>query len=360
MSPREAAATPPRDTAEGPRPDVGASPTTATSPHEIAATGPTDTAQPARADDDASPNSAQSAPLVIRDPNGLANSEAEGPRLAPDPGLYAVLGLDPSASDTEIQTTYRRQAARMLNSGTTNTHAMRELNVAYEVLGNPVRREEYDRVRRYQSMSQSPPGPIRPGAKAASRITRRSRPRHVVQPRYAGLPDVLAVIVVVGLAVLAGALLIPRLSIDLSPLKAMQNVLPLSNSQRRVIDTAVSPAPTNAAPTATPRPGVVERFAGSAVSVSSPNPAPNSQQSVVLRLRRDGQPAANVDVWSTVQYRTTEERWPPVGAVKTDAAGTATITFDVGGATPNFPVQVRVFIQADDQQLTWSTSFTPR
>ena len=81
---------------------------------------------------------------------------------------------------------------------------------------------------------------------------------------------------------------------------------------------------------------------------------------MVLRLRRDGQPAANFDVWSTVKYRTTEERWPPEGSVKTDASGTATITFNVGGATPNYPVQVRVFVQADDQQLTWSTSFTPR
>ena len=61
-----------------------------------------------------------------------------------------------------------------------------------------------------------------------------------------------------------------------------------------------------------------------------------------------------------IQYRTTEERWPPVGAVKTDASGTATITFNVGAPTPNYPVQVRVFVQADDQQLTWSTSFTPR
>jgi hypothetical protein len=304
-----------------------------------------------------------SAPLAIVEANGLDKpdvADAEGPRLAPDPGLYAVLGLDPSASDAEIQTNYRRQAARLLNNGSNNTHAMRELNVAYEVLGNPVRREEYDRVRFSQSLTQGPPTPIRSGAKVAARVTRRTRPRHVVQPRYAGLPDVLAVIVVVGLAVLAGTLIIPRLSIDLSPLKALQNVLPLSNSTRRVIDATVTPAPTSAAPTATPRPGVVERFAGTGVSVSNPNPAPNSQQSVVIRLRRDGQPAPNFDVWSIVQYRTTEERWPPAGGVKTDAAGTATITFNVGGATPNYPVQVRVFVQADDQQLTWSTSFTPR
>jgi hypothetical protein len=301
-----------------------------------------------------------------RDSNGLAKTEADdvagggdGPRIAPDPGLYAVLGLGPSASDAEIQTTYRRQAARLLNSGSTNTHAMRELNVAYEVLGNPVRRVEYDRLRLSQSLAKGPT-PIRPGAKSVNRVTRRTRPRHVVQPRYAGLPDVLAVIVVVGIAVLAGVLIIPRLSINLSALNALQNVLPISNTTRRVIDATVTPAPTNAAPTATPRPGVVERFAGSGVSVSNPNPAPNSQESVLIRLRRDGQPAANFDVWSTVQYRTTQERWPGTGSVKTDATGAATITFNVGAATPNYPVQVRVFVQVDDQQLSWSTSFTPR
>ena len=91
------------------------------------------------------------------------------PRIAPDPGLYATLGLDPAVPDAAIQTAYRRRAAKLLRSGATNTHAMRELNVAYEVLGNPVRREEYDRVRVSQSITQSPPAAIRTGAK--SRVT---------------------------------------------------------------------------------------------------------------------------------------------------------------------------------------------
>jgi hypothetical protein len=200
----------------------------------------------------------------------------------------------------------------------------------------------------------------RPGAKAASRVTRRSRPRHVVQPRYAGLPDVLALAMVVGLAVLAGFFIIPRLSINLSGLNALQNVLPASNTNRRAIDTPGTPGSAAAVPSVTPRPGVVERFATSTVSVANPTPAQNSSQSVVIRLRRDGQPAANFDVWTIVQYRTAEERWPATGSVKTDGSGSATITFNVGQATPNFPVQVRAFVQVDDQQLSWSTSFTPR
>jgi hypothetical protein len=37
----------------------------------------------------------------------------------------------------------------------------------------------------------------------------------------------------------------------------------------------------------------------------------------------------------------------------------ATITFNIGPATPNYPVTVHVFAQVGDQQLSWSTSFTP-
>jgi DnaJ domain len=282
-----------------------------------------------------------------------------GPELKADPGLYAVLGLDPAVSDIEIQTTYRRQAARLLGNGSNDTQALKQLNVAYEVLGNPVRRAEYDRLRLSQSLSPGAPTPIRPGAKATTRITKRRRPRHAVQPRYAGIGDVLVVLVVVGLAVVAGALLIPRLSINLSALNALQSVLPLSNSSRRVIDTSATPVPATPLPTATPLPGVAARFVGSNVSVSNPTPGANTPENVIVHLRRDGKPAANFDVWATVKYRTVEERWPATGSVKTDANGTATITFNVGGATPNFPVNVNVFAQVDDQQLSWSTSFTP-
>ena len=76
-----------------------------------------------------------------------AGATAIGPRLPPDPGLYAILGLDPSVSDVVVQTTYRRLAARLLSSGAHDNARLRQLNVAYEVLGNPVRRAEYDRAR---------------------------------------------------------------------------------------------------------------------------------------------------------------------------------------------------------------------
>ena len=60
-----------------------------------------------------------------------------------------------------------------------------------------------------------------------------------------------------------------------------------------------------------------------------------------------------------MRYRTTTERWPATGGVKTDNNGNASITFNVGDATPNYPVTVTVFTQAGDQQLSWTTTFTP-
>jgi DnaJ-like protein len=283
-----------------------------------------------------------------------------GPTIQADPGVYAVLGLDPSASDAEIQTTYRRQAAKLMSSGSNDNQALKRLNVAYEMLGNPVRRAEYDRMRLTQAlMPNASPNPVRPGAKVGARVTRRRRPRHAVQPRYAGLGDVIVVLTVVGLAVVAGFLLIPRFSVNLSALNALQAVLPLQNSQRRVIDVTVTAVPTPQA-TATPPPSISARYSSSTVSVTNPTPAQNSSETVQMRLRRDGQAVPNADVWATVQYRTTEERWPTAGAVKTDANGLATITFNIGTATPNYPVAVHVFTQLDGQELTWSTTFTPQ
>ncbi len=304
------------------------------------------------------PASAETA-LVHLEAAPLATATT-APDIKVEPGLYAVLRLDPSAPDTLIQTTYRRMAAKLRADGSNDNQALKQLNVAYEVLGNPVRRAEYDRLRLSQSLSPGAPTPIRPGSKASTKIARRRRPRHAVQPRYAGLGDVLVVLMVVGLAVLAGLLLIPRLSINLSALNALQNVLPISNTSRRVIDTTVTAVPATPAPTATPLPGVAARFNGTTVSVSNPSPAANTPESVLVHLVRDGKPAAGFDVWATVKYRTVEERWPATGALKTDSSGVATISFNVGAATPNYPVSVHVFAQVDDQQLSWSTTFTPR
>ncbi|HYW90349.1 MAG TPA: DnaJ domain-containing protein [Chloroflexota bacterium] len=296
--------------------------------------------------------------------NGVLVDAARGPRLPLDAGLYAVLGLVPSVSDAEIQTTYRRQAARLLADGTaSDIAALRRLNMAYEVLGNPVRRAEYDRSR----ISLLAPPAARERFQASPKggrpvIRRRSRPHQVVQPRGSGHGDVLVLLIVVALSIAAGTLLIlPRLSINLSALNTLSNVLPVGSNARKAIDPTPTAAPSaTRVPTPTPAPGLADRFAGSTVTVSSANPGQNTPESILIHLRRDGKPAANLDVWANVEYRTTAERWPATGAVKTDDNGAATITFDVGKATPGFQVQVHVVAQVDeDQQLSWSTAFTP-
>jgi DnaJ domain len=296
-------------------------------------------------------------PVLAEGAPVLATAPPEPPLATLDPGLYGVLGLDSSASDVQIQTTYRRMAAKLLRNGSSNQE-LKQLNVAYEVLGNPVRREEYDRLRRRQGLAPGAPTPIRPGAKVATRVTRRRRPRQAVQPHYAGLGDVMVVLMVVGLAVVAGFLLIPRLSVNLTALNALQAVLPLSSGTRPVLNVTVTAVPT-AAPTATPEPSVSAQYSSSTVAVSNPNPAQNSSESVQIHLRRDGRPVPNSAVWASVQYRTIQERWPATGAVQTDSNGAATITFNIGPATPNYPVTVTVFAQVGDQQLSWAASFTP-
>jgi len=290
----------------------------------------------------------------------IETQAAVGPRLEPDPGLYAVLGLDPAVSDAEIQTTYRRLAARLLGGGSREHAALRQLNVAYEVLGTRVRRDEYDHLRLAQLLAPGAPPPIRAGAKEPVRVTRRRRPRHAVQPQTAGFAYVFVVLIVVGLAAAVGALIIlPRLSINLSALNALQSVLPLPNPTRAPVTGTPTPSAT-AAPTPTVGPAVAARFAGSTVGVSAANPPQNSVQNVLVKLRRDGQPAADADVWAIVKYSTTDERWPATGTVKTDTAGAATITFNIGRAIPEHAVPVEVFAQVDDQQYSWSTTFTPR
>jgi DnaJ domain len=299
-------------------------------------------------------------------PNGAV---AQDEPIAGDPGLYGVLGLTPSASDAEIQSAYRQQASKLVAIETNkDIQALRQLNAAYEVLGTPVRRAEYDQARTQPSapVLAGPSTFVRPDVKQAARIVRRRRPRQLVVPREAGLTEVLVLVLVVAFSALAGWQLVPRLSINLSGLTGLAGVIPAGSPVRRVIEPTVTPAP---AATPTPAPSETEvdpaeelaaHFDGSTVTVASASPRTNSPQTVVVKLRRDGEPAANVEVWSTVQYRTTQERWPPAGTLRTDASGNASITFNVGPATPGYPVEVQVFAQVDDQQLSWTTTFTPR
>ena len=60
--------------------------------------------------------------------------------------LYDILGVDRKATDEEIKIAYRRKAATAHpDKGGSQAH-MAELNRAWECLGDPVRRLEYDRT----------------------------------------------------------------------------------------------------------------------------------------------------------------------------------------------------------------------
>jgi hypothetical protein len=86
-----------------------------------------------------------------------------------------------------------------------------------------------------------------------------------------------------------------------------------------------------------------------------------SNVTVTLRLVQEGQPVPGAQVFLVVRYRTVAERQPPgTGAARTDAAGTASITFNIDSATRDYPVAVEVTAVVDSQEVTFATSFTPR
>lgn len=64
---------------------------------------------------------------------------------------FAILGVNPGASDEEIKKAYRRLVFQYhpdRNRGNTAAEAkIREINAAYEILGNPDSRQAYERLR---------------------------------------------------------------------------------------------------------------------------------------------------------------------------------------------------------------------
>ena len=64
---------------------------------------------------------------------------------------YAILGVSPQASDEEIKKVYRQLALKYhpdRNRGSSEAETkIRQINAAYEILGNPERRQSYERLR---------------------------------------------------------------------------------------------------------------------------------------------------------------------------------------------------------------------
>ena len=117
--------------------------------------------------------------------------------------LYAFLQVDPSADPEVIQAVYRRLALRYhpdRNKSLEAAEMMKRLNLAYEVLSDPVRRAAYDRAR----VSEGPPTDD-----ATHLQTRRSsdepiyeRPRNRVFEWLANLPRVRVLVTLAGSLIL--------------------------------------------------------------------------------------------------------------------------------------------------------------
>jgi hypothetical protein len=75
------------------------------------------------------------------------------------PTHYEVLGVSPKATVAEVRAAYRAAARDHHPDAGGDADRMRQLNAAWQVLGDPVRRAAYDRV-----LARGPAGSPAPGA----------------------------------------------------------------------------------------------------------------------------------------------------------------------------------------------------
>ncbi|MCC7372557.1 MAG: J domain-containing protein [Chloroflexi bacterium] len=313
--------------------------------------------------------------------------------IAGIPDLYGVLGVDPRSSDDVIRYAYRKKAAKLLDARWRPGRAARQLaevNAAYEILGKPDRRADYDRQRarlsyyqqaaRQEVVSDATPAAAASSATMRTHATRSAAPwRAPRAPR--GLLEVIAIIGVVAVALYAGYTVLGNgawvnlgslqdagaaLGLPVKPRTAPEpTVAPVlaqpSPTPRQVLVPQVAiPSPTAAAappPAAAPAAGPVR----SSARVSNPAPPRRSEISVILRLTRDNRPLPNVPVYLVAHYRTVDERFPAGdGSVPTNDQGEATITFNVGDATAGHQVNVDVIAQVEGETVQTQASFIPR
>jgi curved DNA-binding protein CbpA len=73
--------------------------------------------------------------------------------------LYELLGLTRTATDDEVRTAYRRTARRVHPDAGGSEHEFRRVHAAYRVLGDPGRRQAYDRrLARSAGANEGPAG----------------------------------------------------------------------------------------------------------------------------------------------------------------------------------------------------------
>lgn len=339
------------------------------------------------------PGPADSQPLY--EPLGAAPQRHDVPdAISGIPDLYAVLGVDQRASDDIIRYAYHKKAAKMHDARWRPGRAARqlaELNAAYEILGKPDRRSDYDRQRArhtyyqqaiHQQQLAGPTAPLPQSAitSNAARTGRAPTSRRFRVPR--GLLEVVAVIGVVALAAYAGFTLVNNTNlINMTAIRdAGAALLSVGRAQATPV---ASPTAVPVMPTPTPRQVIVPPSVVASPTVSlSPTPsatrtvaegvratarinntapARRTEVSVIMRLTRDNQALRNIPVYAVAYYRTVEERFPENDAtVATNDLGEATITFNIGDATAGNPVTVELVATVDNEEVKAQTSFLPR
>ena len=331
---------------------------------------------------------------MLYEPIPVPSMRDEPPDAIPGiPDLYGVLGVDSRASDDIIRYAYRKKAAKLLDARWRPGRAARqlaELNAAYEILGKPDRRADYDRQRArmyyyQQAVRQEQilddPMALAPAAVHSPR-SQRARAGGLVPRAPRGLLEAIAIVGVVAVALYAGYVVLGNSSmVDLGKVQDAGAALGLP-VQPRTVPTA-SPAPVLAAPTPTPRQVIVPAVGAptatpaptapakpaatgpvkSSVRVSNPSPPRRTEINVVMKLTRgDGdQPVVGAPVHLIVYYRTVQERFPAGEAtVPTNEIGEAMIPFSIGDATAGYQVTAEMIAKVDGDEHKAQTTFLPR
>lgn len=93
--------------------------------------------------------------------------------------LYRALGLSPSATSEEIAAAFRKRAKETHpdSTGRASADAFFEVSDAYDILGDPIRRQEYDRAARelYEQQQVADAGPESEGRAAQPPVSRKVR-----------------------------------------------------------------------------------------------------------------------------------------------------------------------------------------